>query len=231
MKKGIAVMSKIPHPGYTKTRLQRVITSEESASFHQACLGDILNTVKSTGISGYVYWSSPLANLQTPTLHVWEDYHFQEQRQSGSGLGERMQNILEDRLTVYDAFLIIGSDIPEISDTILNEAFRKLREVDVVIGPALDGGYYLIALKKNCRALFCDIPWSTSEVLEETLEAVRENGLTYTLLYSLPDIDTWEDMLAYYQRGRSRKEVYQKLQSYRLAELLVQNYSSQVESG
>ncbi|MCM1566179.1 MAG: TIGR04282 family arsenosugar biosynthesis glycosyltransferase [Dehalobacter sp.] len=225
MKKVIAVMSKIPHPGYTKTRLQRVITDEESAAFHQASLRDILNTVNSTGLPGYVYWYSSLADLQSPNLAIWDDYHFQERLQQGNCLGERMQNIAEEGLSHYQSILIIGSDIPEISRAVLEEAFDRLREVDVVLGPAQDGGYYLIGLKKNCRDLFCGIPWSTSEVLKRTLQAVRDKGLTYSLLESLQDIDTWEDMLAYYRRGLAGKETYKGLQSYRIAELLVQKYS------
>lgn len=224
MKKMIAVMSKIPHPGYTKTRLQRVITGEESAAFHQASLRDILNTVNSTGILGYVYWHSSLANLQPPNPAIWNDDHFQERLQRGNCLGERMQNIVEEGLLHAESILLIGSDIPEISRAVLAEAFDRLEEVDVVLGPAQDGGYYLIALKKNCRDLFYGIPWSTSEVLKRTLQVVRDKGLTYSLLESLQDIDTWEDMVAYYRRGLAGKETYKGLQSYRIAELLVQKY-------
>lgn len=224
MKNTIVIMSKIPYPGQTKTRLMTMLTGEECAAFHLACLNDTLNTVKSTGIPGYVYWSCQAAGHVPPVLPTWDDYNFQEKMQRGNNLGERMLNIVEDTLTQYQAVLLIGSDIPEINREILKEAFLRLQHVDVVVGPALDGGYYLLALKKNCPDLFNDIPWSTPAVLEKTLQAVKDNGLTYSLVASRQDIDTWEDLLAYYRRGRTVEETYGRLHSYKYTELLLKKY-------
>ena len=95
----------------------------------------------------------------------------------------------------YDRVVIIGTDCPELTAGILMNAFAYLNNHDVVIGPAADGGYYLLAMKQHYSALFKNINWSTETVLEETLEICMENNLNYTLLPVLHDVDEERDLI------------------------------------
>lgn len=114
--------------------------------------------------------------------------------QQGETLGDKMAHALEKMLQTYDKALIIGTDIVGLSQELMQSAFDALETSDVVSGPALDGGYYLVGLKKPCPALFEGIAWSTSEVLQQTLDKIKKEGLTCALLEKKRDIDTLEDL-------------------------------------
>lgn len=90
--------------------------------------------------------------------------------------------------------VVIGSDTPDLTESILLNSFALLDEADVVIGPALDGGYYLLGMKQMNRNLFTSIPWSTSTVLRDTLAAAEASDLSTKFLPKLRDIDTPEDL-------------------------------------
>lgn len=91
----------------------------------------------------------------------------------------------------------IGADVPGISATVIDEAERLLEQTEVVFGPALDGGYYLIGLRAPCDELFQGIPWGSSRVLRATEERCETLGLTVALLDPLRDLDTREDLDAW----------------------------------
>jgi glycosyltransferase A (GT-A) superfamily protein (DUF2064 family) len=93
--------------------------------------------------------------------------------------------------------LLIGSDCAQLKISHIEYAFEVLKEKDVVIGPSLDGGYYLIGMKKCHQSLFTDIEWSTENVLSQTLEKIDSEGLSFGLLEQLSDIDEWEDWVKY----------------------------------
>lgn len=221
MKKAVVVMSKIPVPGQTKTRLQAKLLAEECAFFHRACLRDILQIVHSTGIPAYLYWAGEYGKNG-------EFYakHFCQRQQQGNNLGERMSNIMEEVLAEHDAVIILGSDIPEVTREDLEEAFTMLLSSDIVLGPAADGGYYLLGLKKPCPELFSHIPWGTSTVLRKTIEALNGKNLMCSFLEKKRDIDEWEDLVMFVS-GRHNKEKYRKLHSYRYAETLMEKYAAQ----
>ena len=96
----------------------------------------------------------------------------------------------------YSKVLIIGTDCPELSPEIIIAAFDSLNTHDIVIGPARDGGYYLLGMKKLCPDLFNNISWSTDQVLQQTLRACVDSGLSNRLLDELSDIDNEEDLIA-----------------------------------
>ena len=115
--------------------------------------------------------------------------------QKGFDLGEKMQNSFKKG--VFDGFekiVLIGSDLPEISEKIINEAFEELDKNELVFGPAEDGGYYLIGMKKEHFFVFKNKPWSQENLLKETLKEVNKRGVSYSLLKELNDIDTFEDL-------------------------------------
>ena len=116
-------------------------------------------------------------------------------RQDAGDLGARLIYAVEDAFKEgSDRIVIVGTDIPGIDNAILAQAFQALDKVDVVLGPAHDGGYYLIGMKRPIPQLFRNISWSTSEVLQQTLQAARGAGLVVKLLRPLQDIDLPSDL-------------------------------------
>jgi rSAM/selenodomain-associated transferase 1 len=117
--------------------------------------------------------------------------------QQGIDLGEKMANAITEILKRGRKAVIIGSDIPDLDRSIIATAFAMLDHNDIVLGPAKDGGYYLIGMRAPHRRLFKDIPWSTAEVLSRTVEIIKASGLTCWLLSELSDLDTIEDYKKY----------------------------------
>lgn len=93
--------------------------------------------------------------------------------------------------------MIIGSDCPDLTPEMLHACCRSLDETDIVLGPADDGGYYLLGCTEHYPALFTNIKWSTPSVLEQTIEKIQGANLSYSLLEKLYDIDTAEDWIRY----------------------------------
>ncbi|MEN6326747.1 MAG: TIGR04282 family arsenosugar biosynthesis glycosyltransferase [Syntrophomonas sp.] len=231
MKTGIIIMSRIPEPGYTKTRLLGKLSPNECAVFHRACLRDICRVVRNTGITAYLYYTGSALEEGDPGGHgagfeQWqlapEDYpYFIMRRQKGLQLGERMLNAAGEVLPDHDAVIFLGSDMPCLTPALLQESINRLHTNDLVIGPAEDGGYYLLAIKNVHKALFQDIPWSTAGVLDATLQAAAQGGLIYSLLPVHSDIDTWDDLISFSDQGLIHKE-YTGLDSYKYAAYLIE---------
>jgi len=131
--------------------------------------------------------------------------------QNGIDLGERMKNAFNQGFKDgYKRIVLIGSDLPDITVTHINQGLVALKENDVVFGPAEDGGYYLIGQSKMNAMIFKNKPWSKSTLLAETLNELKNNSITYTTLNTLNDIDTYEDLIAskFYQ---SNIELHKKI--------------------
>ena len=112
-------------------------------------------------------------------------------------LGERMKNgFMEAFAMNFKRVILIGSDIPGLPLEFIEEAFASLREKDAVVGPSLDGGYYLIGFKdkKFSPQVFKGIPWSTERVFEVTMKILEREGLTVHALKPLRDIDEVDDL-------------------------------------
>jgi rSAM/selenodomain-associated transferase 1 len=124
--------------------------------------------------------------------------------QEGQDLGERMAGAFARSFEVgMDKVVLIGTDCPTLQRQHLKEAFEALTHSDLVLGPATDGGYYLIGMTRRADYLFEGITWSTSQVLPDTMKVASQHGLTTTLLQELDDIDTQED----WERYRSQIEI------------------------
>ena len=125
---------------------------------------------------------------------LWDQASYKE-IQKGIDIGERMSNALANGFSKsYSSVVLIGADIYDLTSDIIDESFSKLVDNDVVIGPAKDGGYYLIGMKRIQKGLFDLKEWSTSSVLRDTIHCVKREGLTYELLDELKDIDYQEDL-------------------------------------
>jgi len=130
-------------------------------------------------------------------LRKWLGQDYLYMPQQGEDLGERMKNGFMEALAMkFKRVVLIGSDIPDLPLEFIEEAFTSLQEKDVVIGPSLDGGYYLIGFtdKKFSPQAFKGIPWGTERVFEETMKILEREGLTVHTLQPQRDIDTVEDL-------------------------------------
>ena len=128
----------------------------------------------------------------------WTSPPYEKHLQAGGDLGQRMKQAFHLAFAQsYQNVLIIGSDCLELSPQHLYEAFESLqnRNTDLVIGPATDGGYYLLGMKQPNPFLFENISWSTPLVLPQTIDVARQYGLNWSLLPTLNDIDTYQDWL------------------------------------
>lgn len=178
----LIVFARQPEIGKVKTRLAKKIGNEVALTVYQELLNTTLSVVKSSGHSYKVYWaSSPNSN--------------KGEIQKGVDLGEKMFNAIHNELNNADKVCLIGTDIPNISKEIIDMAFDALSTSDIVFGPAKDGGYYLIGMKKHpVPELLINKRWSHSKVLEEALDTCLKNNLSTYLLPILSDIDTLEDL-------------------------------------
>lgn len=136
-----------------------------------------------------------------------EDFsHFE---QKGSDLGERMHNALKQMSELgYQRSILIGSDIWQLSTSILKDALEVLSEKQVVLGPATDGGYYLVGLSEPKEELFTGMKWSQPSVFEETISRLKRLKLLFGLTQELNDIDTIDDL----NKDHSLVKVLQELQ-------------------
>lgn len=130
------------------------------------------------------------------------EYHLAVQ--SGENLGERMCNAFRSLFSKgYSNVVIIGTDCPELQVSDLNSAFLALSHSDLVIGPATDGGYYLLGMSRFNPELFVEIPWSTPRVLELTLDAADVARMDYEFLKIRSDVDTFEDWQSFSVRRKA----------------------------
>jgi len=180
-----------------KTRLAAVLGDEMAVRLYKRFVLEILSTLNKGTFLFYlcVYPVDALEGLKT---WLGEDYLYMPQQ--GENLGERMKNAFTEALAMnFKRIVLIGSDIPSLPLEFIEEAFISLEKKDVVIGPSVDGGYYLIGFRddKFSPRAFKGIPWSAERVFGETMKVLENEGLTVHLLKTLRDIDTIQDLKNY----------------------------------
>ncbi|MBI2944890.1 MAG: TIGR04282 family arsenosugar biosynthesis glycosyltransferase [Candidatus Wallbacteria bacterium] len=190
----LIVFAKVPLPGSCKTRLAASIGDERAARLAEAFLRETIELGEGAGCDRALYFapaeeSERARRLAPPGWTV--------EPQSGGDLGLRMAGAFEEAFRRgYERAAVIGSDSPQLGAPLVRRAFELLGVADVVLGPATDGGYYLMALRSPCPGLFAGIPWSTPAVLSRTLARCGSLGLTVELLPELRDVDELGDLLA-----------------------------------
>ncbi|MEM9300826.1 MAG: TIGR04282 family arsenosugar biosynthesis glycosyltransferase [Pseudomonadota bacterium] len=188
----ISVFARMPRRGHVKTRLAAGIGDVRALRFHRAATRRTWATVAARPDARGVLWVDgglwhPLFASIPPA---------QRRRQAPGDLGSRMREALGWGLGRSDRSLVIGTDCPLLRPSHLAAASKALATRDVVIGPAEDGGYYLLGLRRPAPALFRGVAWGTAEVLAQTLRRAGRAGLTVTLLDPLPDVDRAADLRA-----------------------------------
>ncbi len=197
----LVIFAKAPVPGQVKTRLCPPLTPDEAATLHGSF---VLDTLERTKLAATKWkWSVDRYLACAPSAaHVFfrileERYGVQVIDQAGSDLGERMSRACESMFARgYGRVVMIGTDVPTVPIDHFVQALAQLESHDLVLGPALDGGYYLIGLKRMLPELFTGIPWSTNQVLKLTQEKASSLGLLTMLIPSWRDVDTLEDLQA-----------------------------------
>ena len=188
-KSAIIILIRNPILGRVKTRLAADIGDFNALTVYKTLLSYTRKITNSINSSRLLFYSDYIDFNDD-----WEDKIYKKYVQSGTDFGEKMLNAFKIALTNHNLAVIIGSDCLELDSKIINLAFKKLKEFDVIIGPAKDGGYYLMGLKKVYPQLFQDKNWSTDSVLSETINTIKDLGLTLHLLSLLGDIDTLQDL-------------------------------------
>lgn len=190
MNPALIIFIRNPELGKVKTRLAATLGDEKALEIYKTLLQHTRETAEKLDIKKYLFYHD-LINKNDD----WSNEVFDKQLQIGNDLGEKMFHAFDYLfLSEFDQVLIIGSDCPELNEGIIGEAFRLLIENDVVVGPASDGGYYLLGMNKMHASLFQNIQWSTGSVFNETINACSASGLTYALLPTLTDIDVEADL-------------------------------------
>ncbi len=183
------IFVKNPVLGKVKTRLAAGIGEKKALEVYLHLLEITKNVALKSDCTRNVFYSDEIEN------DGWDKDSFNKFEQEGDSLGDRMNNAFEQVFALgAKKAVIIGSDCPELSADIIEKAFEILNEKDVVIGPAKDGGYYLIGMKKLYPVLFEGKKWSTASVLQETINDIIEKDLSYSLLPELSDLDNLDDL-------------------------------------
>lgn len=191
MKKAIIIFTRNPELGKCKTRLAKTVGTISALEIYKYLLNYTANTLKNINADKYVFYSE---NIQEHD--IWDASIFRKKLQSGTDLGSKMQNAFSEIFELgYEKVIIVGSDLLDLKPLHIESAFDTLDENDFVIGPATDGGYYLLGMKMIQNTVFENKTWGTSTVLKDTLENLKNSKLH--LLEALNDIDTFEDMKHY----------------------------------
>jgi rSAM/selenodomain-associated transferase 1 len=194
---------KYPTPGQVKSRLAAALGNREAALVYKFIAERLFCAVaplsKAAGYAMAIAYAPADAGED---IRSWLGPGMQLMPQSGEDLGERMRNAFSEGFDRgYTKIIMFGSDCPAVTSDLINEALHKLDSHDAVIGPATDGGYYLIGLRRSAPELFTGIDWSTELVLRQTIERCNAAGLRYMLLPELRDIDRMEDLEFYRRQG------------------------------
>jgi rSAM/selenodomain-associated transferase 1 len=197
----LVIFAKAPTPGQVKTRLCPPLTPDEAATLHGSFVLDTLERSKSA-IAKFRLSADRFVACAPAASHVFFKILAARHAvglldQIGDELGARMHHVFTTLGSRgYQRIVLVGTDVPTLPAAHYRQAYDALNDHDLVLGPAQDGGYFLIGLKKPQSDLFRDIPWSTDRVLELTQRRATDAGLSRALLPVWRDIDTLEDLKA-----------------------------------
>jgi len=187
--RAVAVFIRNPALGKVKTRIASQVGDQQALTIYHQLLDIAFVTLQKI--------DEDVILFLTDHTEDFIDQPFEKLLQSDGDLGDKMLSTFEKLTDRYDSVLLIGSDCPYLTATLIKEAFEKLDKSDLVLGPSLDGGYYLIGMNTPHPTIFADIEWSTEKVFGQTIERITIADLTYDLLETLGDVDYNEDWEAY----------------------------------
>ncbi|TXJ30522.1 glycosyltransferase [Brachyspira aalborgi] len=186
----LIIFTRIPEAGKTKTRLQKKLSMEECANLHKCFLKDIYDIFVNLNDIDII-----ICHTEEGDLNILKNIFYKENlyiKQYGNNLNEKMYNAIKEVLSLkYDKCVLIGTDIPEINEDDIINAFNLLNNNDFVFGASYDGGYYLVGMKEANDIIFK----SGSGNLKDIINIVEANNLKYGLTNKKHDIDEYEDLI------------------------------------
>ena len=189
MKEAIIIFVRNPQLGKIKTRLAATLGEEKALAIYKELLHHTKEITAQITADKYVFYFDKIEEND-----LWNAPGFFKSLQCNDELGDKMKNAFRKLFNEgYEKVAIIGSDCFELTTTIIGEAFALLKNNDAVIGPAKDGGYYLLGMKKMIEPVFENKQWSTDSVFRETINDLTENNFSFSCLPLLTDVDTEED--------------------------------------
>ena len=193
----LCVFTKSPVAGKVKTRLVPALGINEATALYKSLIIRTLETALESSIHQVKLYCSP--TIEHPDLqHYSEEYNVQLYIQTGNDLGEKMHRALDHELKEFDYAIVLGCDCPWLKPEDIDEACLQLENgVKTVIGPAQDGGYYLLGLRDSSRWLFSTMPWGTPKVLQETRARLSKRNIKWSELTEYSDLDVAEDLADY----------------------------------
>lgn len=185
----LLIFTRNPELGKAKTRLAKTVGNETALEIYKFLLQKTQSESAKVNADKAVYYSVKIREND-----IWDAKIYQKHQQKGEDLGVRMQNAFKNGFNAgYQKIIIIGSDLYDLSSKNIDEAFLQLNKNDVVLGPATDGGYYLLGMKKLHRKVFQNKEWGTETVRKDTLLNLKNKKVK--LLAFKNDIDVYEDII------------------------------------
>jgi len=189
----LGLFAKLPEAGRVKTRLAAATSPEWAAEVARACLLDMIQRLAEVPAHRVLAYTPTDAR---PYFDAVAGPGFSLVPQAEGDLGKRMHTFFSQQLAQgAEPVVLLGTDSPTLPIGYIIEAFDRLEEVDVVLGPALDGGYYLVGCGRDLPPIFADIPWSTPEVLSATVARLSQTQHRLAVLPPWYDVDTHADWL------------------------------------
>ena len=192
MKNALIIFVRNPELGKVKTRLAETIGNEKALCIYKELLQHTFEITSSVVAARYVFYFDKIQEED-----LWNADGIFKVLQEDGNLGSKMETAFTFLFNEgYESVVIIGSDCIELTKEIIDQAFYVLQKKDIVIGPANDGGYYLLGMKKMFPFIFKNKDWSTEFVFDQTIRELQHENISYELLAMLTDVDTEEDWLA-----------------------------------
>lgn len=191
-KNALIVFIKNPEIGKVKTRLAKTVGNEKALAVYKALMEHTRKIAEALPVNRRLFYSQFINESDN-----WSRKKFQKDLQIEADLGTKMATAFHTVFKKNDKVVIIGSDCASLTPEIVQTAFDRLDDFPFVIGPAMDGGYYLLGMTEFTPSVFSDIEWSTETVCSTTIERINSLGKTYFLLPELSDIDYEEDWIKY----------------------------------
>ncbi|WP_422359196.1 TIGR04282 family arsenosugar biosynthesis glycosyltransferase [Reichenbachiella sp.] len=182
----LIIFAKNPELGKVKTRLAQSVGNETALDIYHKLVAYTQEQTANIEAERIVYYTQDVDHNDNWRKAI-------RKVQASGDLGHKMAAAFREELKQYDRVCIVGADCAELTSAHIQQAFQKLKNNDFVLGPANDGGYYLLGMKAFEPGLFAGIDWSTDKVLSQTIEAISELNNSYALLPKLIDVDTIED--------------------------------------
>ena len=201
----LIVFVKAPRPGAVKTRLAAAMGAEPACAAYGRMVATLFHQLQGLSTVELCFTPQDAAD----EIRRWLQEGWTSSPQGNGDLGRRLQTAFERSFAAgAGRVVVIGSDCPAVTTRDIFQAWQGLRTNDVVLGPATDGGYWLIGLRQVQPDLFQAIPWSTERVFAETLKRIRQRSLSVQILRELSDLDTeadWRAFLAARRNGDGTK--------------------------